>query len=143
MILLANEREEFMEKIRIHKLVKASGNTNFEGCKIIVNKQINREFLTRMLSDYNDLQVIDLMIYGFPVGFIGDRSVNENNGILGGFKVKNHSGAEKFPTDINKYLSKEASHHAIIGPFQHNPFDEKLYISPLNSVPNLLPTKGG
>jgi len=96
--------------------------------------------MTRMLLDYDDLQVVDLMIYGFPVGFTGNRYVcNDSN--LGESKVKNHSGAEKFPGDINKYLSKEASHHAIIGPFQCNPFDDRLFISPLNSVPKSTPNE--
>ena len=133
--------DDTLEKIKIHKLVKATGKFNFEGCRIVVNKQINREFMTRMLVDYNDLQVIDLMIYGFPVGFIGNRSVINDKGSFEKIKVKNHSGAEKFPSDINKYLSKEASHHAIIGPFQHNPFDDRLFVSPLNSVPKSTPNE--
>jgi len=125
----------------MHKLVKASGKYNFEGCKLVVNKRINREFMSRMLLDYKDLQVVDLMIYGFPVGFTGNRSVSLESCNLGVSKVKNHSGAEKFPSDINKYLCKEASHQAIIGPFQGNPFDERLFISPLNSVPKSTPNE--
>ena len=132
--------DDTLEKIKIHKMAKASGKYNFEHCKIVVNKQINRDFMTRMLLDYDDLQVVDLMIYGFPVGFTGNRSVcNDSN--LGESTVKNHSGAEKFPGDINKYLSKEASHHAIIGPFQCNPFDDRLFISLLNSVPESTPNE--
>jgi hypothetical protein len=34
-----------------------------------------------------------------------------------------------------KYLQKEASHGAIIGPFARCPFDEGMVISPLNKAP--------
>ena len=49
--------------------------------------------------------------------------------------VKNHKGAREFPEAINKYLGKEISHDAAIGPFSSNPFSLPCKINPLNSVP--------
>ena len=57
------------DKIKIHKLVKDSGKFNFEGCRIVVNNKINGNFMRRMLRDYTDLQVVDLLQFGFPIGF--------------------------------------------------------------------------
>ena len=52
-----------------------------------------------LLLDYKDRNVCDLLEYGFPIGFEGDRaeilqSINKN-GIR---KYKNHKGAESVPT---------------------------------------------
>ena len=49
--------------------------------------------------------------------------------------VKNHKGAREFPEAIDKYLGKEISHDAVIGPFSSNPFSLPCKINPLNSVP--------
>jgi len=40
-----------------------------------------------------------------------------------------------FPDHIDRYLSKEISLNAVIGPFPANPFKHAIAISPLNSVP--------
>ncbi|XP_063418371.1 uncharacterized protein LOC134701158 [Mytilus trossulus] len=48
---------------------------------------------------------------------------------------RNHSGAIDFPDDIAKYLKKESSYKAIVGPFKANPFSCPSALSPLNSVP--------
>ncbi|CAC5389407.1 unnamed protein product [Mytilus coruscus] len=50
-------------------------------------------------------------------------------------KVRNHAGARQFSKDIDKYIKKEASYGAILGPFKSNPFRDGLILSPLNSVP--------
>ena len=48
---------------------------------------------------------------------------------------KNRRGADDFPEDILLYLEKESNSNAILGPFNENPFQSGLKISPLNSVP--------
>ena len=50
------------------------------------------------------------------------------------FITKNHKGATDFSKEIEKYLRKEASYGAIIGPFFKNPFCCDFKISPLNTV---------
>jgi hypothetical protein len=49
---------------------------------------------------------------------------------------RNHTGATNFPDKMGKYLKKECTYGAIIGPFFKNPFKTDMVISPLNSVPN-------
>ena len=131
--------EDSIDKIKLHKQVRDSGKYNFEGCRIIVNKRINGDFMRRMLFGYKDMQVVDMLQFGFPIGFSGDRVQNISNEI--DHKVKNHGGAEKFPNDINKYLAKEASFQAIIGPFKKNPFVDRISLAPLNSVPKASPSE--
>ena len=130
-------REDSQKKLEIHKLVKDSGKYNFEGCQIVVNHQVDVEFMRRMMVDYNDLEVLDFLKFGFPIGFEGERSPNRD--CEAKFLCKNHKGAEDFSEDIKKYIKKEASHKAILGPFRKNPFEDELLLAPLNSVPKSTP----
>lgn len=54
-------------KIKIAQEVKESGRYNFEGCKIPVNEKIDTEFMKKMLVGYADIQVCELMKFGFPI----------------------------------------------------------------------------
>ena len=48
---------------------------------------------------------------------------------------KNYQGAKDFPAHVQKFLTKEKQYAAFLEPFKSNPFDEKVIISPLNTVP--------
>lgn len=120
-------------KIEIHTKVRRSGKYNFESCRIRVNEKINVDYMRRMLGDYKDKQVCDLLEFGFPIGFKGNESELKTYKDL--WKYKNHKGALEFPNDVNSYINKESRHGAILGPFKDNPFPQNLIISPLNSVP--------
>ena len=52
-----------LKMINLHEKVKQSGKPNYEGCRVVVNDKIKDEFWKRMLVDYNDTAVIDLLIY--------------------------------------------------------------------------------
>ena len=123
--------DETIKKNCIHNLVKKSKKYNYEGLKIPVNFKFNIDFMKKMLNGYNDLQVCDLLRFGFPIGFNSDEKEGNDQNCV----VKNHKGAVEFPNDIEKYLFKEAHFGAIMGPFKSNPFEEHLLLSPLNSVP--------
>lgn len=86
-----------------------------------------------MLRNYKDLEVCDLLQFGFPIGFKGNE--NELKSYKEIWKYKNHKGALEFPEDVNAYINKESKYGAILGPFKNNPFSQNLIISPLNSVP--------
>ena len=68
-----------------------------------------------MLSDYSDTEVVELLEYGFPIGFFGKLSKNSE-------PVQNHKGVTQFPDEVQKYLSKEKQYGAILGPFEQIPF---------------------
>ena len=80
-----------------------------------------------MLSDYSDTEVVELLEYGFPIGFSGKLSKNSE-------PVQNHKGVTQFPDEVQKYLSKEKQYGAILGPFEQIPFSGEFCISPLNTV---------
>ena len=48
---------------------------------------------------------------------------------------KNHKGATDFPQALKKYIQKEQSHNAVMGPYDKIPFHNKVGISPLSTRP--------
>lgn len=70
-----------------------------------------------------------MLQFGWPLSF--DRSTELSNSK----KVRNHKGAKSYAKDIDKYIKKEVGYGAVLGPFNKNPFENTLTISPLNSVP--------
>ena len=126
--------DDTVDKVLLHEQVRNSGKYNFQGCKVTVGHKFDAEFMERMLFDYmyKDIEVCNLLKYGFPIGFDSTDSWFENIEV---WKYKNHKGAEEFPDQIGTYLGKEAKKSAILGPFKSNPFSSQIKVSPLNSVP--------
>lgn len=127
------------KSVHDHDLVFKSSKLNFEDCKIKTLSKINVDYFKLMLSDYSDREICKLLEFGFPIGFHRNK---ESMSLLRDFKVqkevlqvKNHRGAVEFPNDMEKYLVKELTKGAIIGPFHVNPFDHGIILSPLNTVP--------
>jgi hypothetical protein len=116
--------------------VASSGYHNYDGCRIPVKSGIDVDFFRKNLSDYDDRIICELLEFGAPVGFESN-ILEENKDIV------NHKGAREFEDDALKYLYKEASYGAIIGPFEKNPFNCSLKISPLNSYKKSFNRKKG
>ena len=113
-----------------------SGLPNYLGCKIPINQRMNIQYMRSLLFDYKDRVVCDLLEYGFPIGFEGDRSqVLKSVHKKDVWKFKNRKGAEEYPSEMLAYLKKESQNAAIIGPFKENPFTSGIKLSPLNSLP--------
>ena len=114
--------------INAHYQVKQSGLFNFQGCKIPVFSKFNTDFLERQLRgyEYSDLQVVQLIQFGFPLGYQGPEPSS--------VRVPNHKGAKHFPKAIQKYLDSQIQDGKILGPFKNNPLVSQLKFSPLNSV---------
>ena len=75
----------------------------------------------------SDGSLMDMLQYGFPVGFEGGVRPRES--------LSNHSSAVKFPSDIKKFLEKECGLGAMLGLFQEPPFQGWDRVNPLMSRP--------
>ena len=78
--------------LEIHEIVKKSKLPNYAGEKIPVPSNINTEFMKQNLVDYEDKKIVDLMEYGAPIGYVGQKK-GQNTHI-------NHSGARLFHLDL-------------------------------------------
>ena len=99
--------------IQIHNLVKRSGVYNFLGCRIPIKSQLNLDEWSHQLRGYWDVQLIDLLTYGFPLDFNRKSPLN--------WEDKNHKSAVEYPKDVEAYLLEEVHHGAIMGPYSVHP----------------------
>ena len=126
----------FAEYLLIHKDVVNSGRYNHAGCKISLPTRLNiaswREHLSA--TDYWDLEVCDLLQFGFPIGYHSSSLPTSN--------PRNHHNAHMFQVYVDKFICKEVELGATMGPFFHNPLHSYLYTSPLNTAPKKGSTEG-
>ena len=74
------------------------------------------QYLRESLADYGDTQICDLLEFGFPIEYKGNLKQNHKSVSSEIPKVKNHKGATENATSMVKYLEKESSNGAIMGP---------------------------
>ena len=95
--------------LNAHYKVKDSGVPNYIGCRIPVNHRMNIEYMRSLMIDYKDKIVCDLLEYGFPIGFEGDRSnILQSVQKKDMWRYRNHKGAEEYPNEMLAYLEKES-----------------------------------
>ena len=99
--------------IALHHEVAKTGLPNYMGARIPVASQLHIPSWKKQLQGYWDAQLLDLLQYGFPLGF--NRSCMLKN------DVTNHKSAVDHPEHVQAYIDEEMKHGAIIGPFQSHP----------------------
>ena len=123
-----NSLEEKHPEIRLNKQVRAQGYPNRWGARIPIKPNWNLQLFENLLQGYTDIEIIEWMKYGWPIGRLPTLQPPD-------ITFKNHKGATDYPEALDKYVVKESSHNAIIGPLEHIPFTEHLGISPLSTRP--------
>ena len=107
-------KDNLINYIEIHNKIKGFGLYNFQNCRIPVFSRLNVSYIRQKLVNYSNYQVCDFLEYGWPV---------VHNGIsIRSSSCRNHTGATDFPEQITRYLIKEASYQAVVGPSKDNPF---------------------
>ncbi len=118
---------DFQREIEVHRVVVKSGLPNYIGCKIPVFSSLKISKWRIRLNNFPDKQLVDFLEFGWPIGY------NSQYWPLTTFK--NHKGAVDYSADVSKYIIKEVSLGATLGPFKYNPLCTPLCISPINTVP--------
>ena len=75
----------------------------------------------------DEVDLIDYIQFGFPLGYMGPISPTES--------VPNHPSATRFPNHIDQFISSEQEAGALIRPFTRPPFTPWVHVSPLMSRP--------
>ena len=112
-----------------HREVCRSGMHNFEGCKISIPTRIRYDRLSKLLGEQatpKEKKVLNWLEFGFPIDCDPEFGIRKPQ--------KNHQSSVQYQDAINKYLSKNISSQAILGPFEQSPITG-LCFSPLMSVP--------
>lgn len=113
---------------KVYDSVRASGLPNVLGARIPLTTSLNISswYALSTAHPYDDW-LIEMMVYGFPLQYIGD--IPRTN------CTANHSSACRFPDHVNKFIRKELSEGAMIGPFDSNPFHDWSHVNPLMTRP--------
>ena len=120
--LTDNRNVHTAEALEGHKVVHGSGTFNFLKSQQQVPSQLKADLWKEYLHEYWDKQLQYLIRYGFPLDF--DSSIQLSR------KLGYHGSGDKYPQDIEAYLSEEKEHNAILGTF-HTPPITDLHVSPL------------
>ena len=113
--------------IKLHNEVSSHTGPNAFGAKVKIPTPINIDYLEKNLSNYRDIQVLEFFKYGWPVGAVGDIRMDQSKW------PRNHDSATKHSADIDDFIAKGFANDSLIGPFDVNPFNCPIGISPLAS----------
>ena len=108
-----------------HKVIEY-GCPNRFGARIPLTTNWNIPLMSSLLADYEDREILEWLTYGFPISydpFAGDPTPN----------TVNHRGAEKFPSVIDDYVTRELKFRSTFGPFGIPPFMNRIGISPFST----------
>ena len=97
----------------MHKIVKKTGKPNFLQARLPATSQLHVDKWKSLLKDYWDLQLLQLLQFGFPL----------NKCCPLQHEIGNHSSANEFPTDVDAYLEEECKFCALLGPFDVSPIE--------------------
>ena len=116
------------EDNKLHHQVRKKGYPNRWGAKIEVKSTWNVTLMEELLQDYEDKEVVEWLKFGWPTGRIQQLPPPVTT-------RKNHKGATEHPEHLKRYIEKEASYGAVMGPYDKIPFAGNIGISPLSTRP--------
>ncbi|KAK3750300.1 hypothetical protein QZH41_001767 [Actinostola sp. cb2023] len=120
----------FCDLVALHEAVLKYGIPDYKGARIPVSSNLQIAVWRKLLQDFPDVKLCDMLEFGFPVNY---------NYAANGFPVsdrRNHKGALAFDSDVSSYLLDELINGTVAGPFPSCPFRSGRFMtSPLNTVP--------
>ena len=120
--------ESNLEDLMIAHEVRLSNRPNRFHCKIPVTSNWKIDVLDALLTDYEDREIIEWLRFGFSIS----RDVHAPDPVISNI---NHTGANKFPEVIDKFIENELKLGSLLGPFYECPFNDRIGISPISTRP--------
>ena len=118
----------------IYEAVRATGLPNIAAARKQVPSDINvAEWEARLTASPDHRQLVDLLRYGFPLGYMGPTTDDAD--------TPNHSSATQHPTAVREFMSREMTCGAVYGPYRAPPFKPWYHVSPLMTREKADPTK--
>ena len=103
--------------------VKRTALPNYMSLRRQVPSQLNCDEWDRRLAEYDDKAIVDFLRYGWPVSYTAPAPPVST--------PQNHASALRHPDAVDKFIYKELSKEALLGPFENLPFSTWTQISPL------------
>ena len=103
--------------------VRRTGVPNYLGVRRQVPSQLECDEWDARLIDYHDRSLTEFLRYGWPVTYTAAGPPTPT--------YTNHASALRNTPTIDKFVAKELSKHALLGPFDTSPFAPWTQLSPL------------
>lgn len=114
---------------KLHHAISASGCYNFEGVRMPIPTNFRLPYWQTRLVSYHDSELMQFLQFGWPINYTANCDFPSST-------KANHPSATNFPQHVDRFLTTEQNHLAIIGPFSRNPFQPSNFaVSPLQTVP--------
>ena len=113
-------------RIQLHNRVKQGGYPNAWRAKVPVRSNWNVDLFQVLLQGYEDAEVVEWIRYSWPIS--RPPNVPDPTPIY-----VNHQSANKYTEQMIKYLNKEISHGAVVGPWKEVPFKSRIVVLPLST----------
>lgn len=117
---------DYDELLCAHTRIRASATNNASGVRFPVPTKLHMDAWFHLLQDYHDFVLCELLAFGFPVNYVKE--------VLPQVPATNHSSALRYAPHVDRYIFKEVSKGAMLGPFATNPLSTELVTSPLQTV---------
>ena len=109
--------------MRLYWDVRLTGLPNYMSVRRDIPSQLKCEAWDDLLAEYEDKEICQFLRYGWPVTFTAATPPIST--------PVNHASAHRHPAVITKFIQKELSLDALLGPFGAPPFSPWTKISPL------------
>ena len=101
--------------LNLHNQVKQGGTYNYAGARVCLQHcKINVSKFRSLLTDYEDIAVLQFLEFGFPLGIAQEFELESC--------TQNHSSALEFFRYVDSFFHKEVLLHGVTGPMTIPPF---------------------
>lgn len=118
---------KFPEFAALYNTIKEAKTPNYAGARIPLQSGLNINTWRSYLRSYHDVALCDYLEFGWPIGYHADAPPATTH--------KNHPSGEQHNEHVNRFIEKELSCNAILGPFTDLPFEPWTRISPIMTRP--------
>ena len=113
--------------LEIAKIVTQDGRINALGARIPLASGFNIKLFNSLVTSRHDREIVQYLTYGWPLN-------RECAPVAKTYM--NHPSANRYPQQIENYISSEMARNTLLGPFITSPFQEQITgISPMSTRP--------
>lgn len=123
----AEAKAQFPEFCALYERIRSFNLPNFLGARVPLETKLHLQVWREKLVSYHDKDICIFLEFGWPVGYHSSTPPISCS--------KNHPSATLHPTHVNKFITTELAHGALVGPFTSSPFTPWTRCSPIMTRP--------
>ena len=109
--------------MNLYQRVRSTNLPNYMSAQVQIPSDINCDAWDMLLTDYPDRELCKFLRYGWPSNYTAPTPPTST--------LKNHPSALAHQDEVDKFVQKELSKGALLGPFDKPPFSPWTQVSPL------------